>query len=97
MVSATNAMLVRRVLFATSTAAIANTAQEASFEIPVPSSALITVVVIGVVVGLILAVLVLPIHLLRITVSSDEITVSAPLCTAFQLSEERSRRFSSRT
>ncbi len=56
---------------------------QASFEIPVPPSALITVAVIGAVAGLVLAVLVLPIYLLRITVSSDEITVSAPPMYSF--------------
>jgi hypothetical protein len=51
---------------------------QTSFEIPVPPSALIVVVVIGVVVALVLAILVLPIYLLKITLSSEEVTVSAP-------------------
>ena len=56
---------------------------QASFKIPIPPSALATVIVVGIVVALILAVLLLPIYLLRIRVSGEEVAVSAPPMYSF--------------
>ena len=56
---------------------------QASFEISIPPSALVTVIVVSIVVALILAILVLPIYLLRIRVSSEEVAVSAPPMYSF--------------
>ncbi len=58
------------------------------FTAPIPSSALVTVIVFGIVMIAVLAILALPIYLLRITVFSDGIVVKAPPMYRFSVKRE---------